>query len=177
MKQVIIVHCWGGNPNHCWYPQTKRELKTHGFEVLVPAMPETENPKLNRWLPKLREIAGAPNEDLYLVGHSLGCATIMRYLESLKLGERIAGAVFVAGFTDNIDLATIKTKANQFVAINSDDDPYVPLKYGYILEKELGAKLIIKHKMGHFSGPADQPGSCISLPDVTESILEMTKKG
>lgn len=63
--KVIIVHCWGGNPDHCWYPQTKRELE---------------------------------------------------------------------------------------------------------------AKLIIKHKMGHFSGPADQPGSCISLPDITESILEMTEE-
>ncbi len=188
MKRVIIVHCWEGYPEYCWYPQTKKELEAVGFKVEVPVMPDTNNPKLSLWLPKLQEVIGRSDEELCLVGHSLGCITIMRYLESLKDGERIGTVVFVAGFTDDldfkelvnffetpIDFRKIKSKANRFVAINSDDDPYVSLKYGNILKDKLDAKLIIKHAMKHFSGPIDKEESCTSLPDVAEEIGEIVK--
>lgn len=55
MPKAIIVHCWDGYPEYCWYPQTKKELEALGFEVVVPAMPETGAPKLSLWLPKLQE--------------------------------------------------------------------------------------------------------------------------
>ncbi|OGM11923.1 hypothetical protein A2Z22_01675 [Candidatus Woesebacteria bacterium RBG_16_34_12] len=186
MKRVVIVHCWEGYPKYCWYPQTKRELEKKGFSVEIPEMPETKNPNLNKWLPKLKKTIKNPDENLYLVGHSLGCITIMRYLESLKDDERVSGVVFVAGFTDDlgykeltnfftqaIDFERIKKKSNTFYAINSDNDPYVSIKYGKELEEKLGARLIIKHKMGHFSGPIDDEKSCKSLPYVTQSILKM----
>ena len=149
----------GGDPEYCWYPQTKKELKELGFEVMVPAMPDTENPDMKTWVPKLREVIGELSEDVYLVGHSIGCATIMRYLESLGESEKVDGVVFVAGFIDDlgmeeihnffttpIDLGKIKTKANHFVAIHSDNDPFVPLKHGDIFKEKLGAELIVKHK-------------------------------
>lgn len=183
MKRVIIVHCWDGYPEYCWYPDTKKTLEAEGFSVEVPSMPETHAPKLSLWLPKLKEIIGKPDEDLYLVGHSSGCITILRYLEQLKEKQKIGGAVLVAGFTDNlgyeelknffettIDFEKIKKKANHFIAIHSDNDPYVPLKHGDIFQKKLGAKLIIKHEMGHFSGPADRTESITSLPEVAEAI-------
>lgn len=112
----------------------------------------------------------------------------MRYLESLSNDKRVRGTVLVAGFTDDlgypeltnffktpIDFNKIKQRCDQFVAINSDNDPYVDLKYGNILKEKLGAKLIIKHNKGHFSGASDNEAACLSLPDVTQSILEMTK--
>lgn len=188
MKRVIIVHCWTGYPKYCWYPQVKRELESRGFEVAVPAMPETDAPKLSHWLPKLQKIAGMPNEDLYLVGHSAGCVTIMRYLESLKDDERIGGAVFVAGFTDDLGyrelenffetplhFEKIRKNANHFVLIHSDDDPYVPLRQGEILKEKLEGELIVKRGMKHFIGAMDQKGSCTALPEVTEAIVKMAR--
>lgn len=59
-------------------------------------------PKLVKWLSKLQEVIGKPNRDLYLIGHSLGVITILRYLESLTGDEKIGGAVFVAGFTNDL---------------------------------------------------------------------------
>ncbi len=187
MKKVVIIHCWDGYPNYCWYPQTKKELEAKGFEVVVPTMPETNLPKLALWLPKLEEVVGSSDGDLYLVGHSVGVITILRYLEKLA-GKKVVGVVMVAGFTDDlgydelknffetpIDFEKIKTKSNQFVAIHSDNDPYVPLKHGDILKEKLGAKLIIKHDMGHFSGAVDDTKSIVSLSEVTEAILEMEK--
>lgn len=188
MKRAVIVHCWEGYSEYCWYPQTKKELEAVGFEVFVPEMPETKLPKLSLWLPKLKEVAGNPSEYLYLIGHSAGCITIMRYLESLAEGERIGGAVFVAGFTDNLgykelenffkkplDFEKIKSKTNHFAAIYSDNDPYVPPKHADILKEKLGAELIFKPGMKHFSGPAVYKESCTSLPDVSQAILRMAK--
>ncbi len=190
MKKVIIVHCWDGCPEYCWYPKTKKELEEKGFQVKVPAMPETNLPKLSLWLPKLKEVAGKLSEELYLVGHSAGVITILRYLEQLENDQKVGGVIMVAGFTDNvgyeelksffetpIDFEKIKSKANHFVAIHSDNDPYVPLKHGDIFKEKLGAKLIVKHDMGHFSGPVDDAKSITSLPKVSDSILEMSKNG
>ncbi len=184
MKRVVIVHCWDGTPNYCWYPETKKELEEKGFKVEVPQMPETNLPKLSLWLPKLKEVVGEPDEDLYLIGHSSGCITIMRYLEQLSDDLKIGGAVLVAGFTDDLgyeelsnffetqmNFEEIKKHCKKFVLINSDNDPYVDLKFGKELEQKLNAKLIIKHKMGHFSSE----DNCTSLPEVTKEILEMSK--
>lgn len=184
MKRAIIVHCWDGCPEYCWYPSVKKELEANGFEVVVPAFPETEAPKLASWLPMLQDIVGIPDEETYLIGHSIGCITILRYLETLAPEQKIGGAVLVAGFTDDlgfaelsnffttdIDFDAIKTKANKFVAIHSDDDPFVALKYGDEFKEKIGAELITKHAMKHFSGEVDDEESCIELPEVVESVL------
>lgn len=183
-----MVHCWEGYPNYCWYPQTKKELEGKGFKVEVPQMPEANLPHLSKWLGKLREVIGEPDKELCLVGHSLGCITIMRYLENIN--RKVGGVVLVAGFTDDlgykelenffqtpISFAKIKNNAGDFVAINSDNDPYVSLNYGKEFQEKLGAKLIIQHNMGHFSGPIDNEESCISLPEVAASLINTKKAG
>jgi uncharacterized protein len=190
MKRVIIIHCWEGYPEYCWYPWAKSELEKRGFQVEVPAFPETDYPKIEKWVPHLAEVIGEPDEELYLIGHSIGCAAIMRYLENLPEAKKISGAVFVAGFTDNLGYEEIKSffetpfnfekiksqSKNGFVAINSDNDPYVDLKHAEILKDNLGAEVIIKHNAGHFSGSIENETACLELPDVVESIEKMTGK-
>jgi uncharacterized protein len=193
MKRAVIVHCWDGKPQYCWYPRAKKELEENGFEVAIPEMPEAHLPKLSSWLPKLQEDASIPDKELYLIGHSLGCITILRYLEQLTDEEKVGGVILVAGFTDDLsdvdpiedELKSffetpilwnkIKAKANKFVAIHSDDDPFVAIEYGDIFKKQLGAKLIIKHKMGHFSGEVGDSKSVTELADVTKELLRMVK--
>lgn len=184
MKRAVIVHCWGGHSNYCWYPQTKKELEEKGFEVLVPEMPDTENPKLSLWLPRLQEVAPNPDENLFLIGHSAGAITIMRFLEQLGENQKIGGVIFVAGFTNDlgfpelknffeepINFEKIKSKTKHFTAIHSDNDPYVAVKFGDVFKEKLDAKVIVKHKMKHFSGEIDDEESCISLPDVAREVL------
>lgn len=187
MKRAVIVHCWSGCPEYCWYPYTKLELAVHGFNVLVPAMPETDAPKLSLWLPELRRVVGTPDDKTFLIGHSIGCATIMRYIESLPEGESIGGAMLVAGFTDDLgfgelsnffetplDFEKIKKHCKKFVAIHSNDDPYVSLRHSDILKEVLDAQTIIKLNAKHFSGAADGEESCTELPDVVDALLEMS---
>lgn len=183
MKRAIIVHCWEGYPEYCWYPQTKKELGAAGFKVQVPAMPHTELPTMSDWVPFLAGLVGTPDSELWLIGHSIGTVTIMRYLESLPEETKIAGVVLVAGYTESLgfrelenffetklDFAKIKNKANKFILIHSDNDPFVPIQYGHRLKEELDAQLIIKPGMKHFSGAADGEDSCLSLPEVFSSI-------
>ena len=190
MKKAYIVHCWEGYPEYCWYPWVKAELEKRGFEVLVPAFPDTENPKMKAWVSKLQKIISEPNEDVYLIGHSIGCAAIMRYLETLSEDQKVGGVVMVAGFNENvgfeeiqnffetsIDLEKIKKRSkNGFFAIHSDDDPYVDLKYADIFKEELSAEAIIKHEAKHFSGAIEGEDSCLELPDVVESIEKLSSK-
>lgn len=186
MKRVIIVHCWSGYPEYCWYPDVKRKLETEGFEVLVPAMPDTDAPNLSKWLPKLKEVIGAPDENTYLIGHSAGCVTIMRYLETLTGNQKVGGVVLVAGYTHDLgfeelknffetplDFGKIKTAGKKFILIASDNDPYVPIDQVHVLERGLEGEKIVKHNAKHFSGASDGEEACTELPDVVESILKM----
>ncbi len=188
MKRAIIVHCWEGYPEYCWYQSTKQELEAAGFEVQVPAMPDTEHPKMLTWVTKLQEVIGEPDGETYLIGHSVGCITVLRYLESLADEQRVAGVVLVAGFSEKlgegyeeidnffatpVDFDQVRSRTNKFVAIVSDNDPYVPMRHGEIFRDQLGAELIIKHEMGHFSGHVDDEASCDQLPEVAEAIKKM----
>jgi predicted alpha/beta hydrolase family esterase len=184
MKQAIIVHCWGGNPNYCWYPWVKNELEKIGLKVDVLSMPDSDNPRLNKWLPHLIQAVGEPDEELVLIGHSIGTVTIMRYLESLGDKKQVGKVILVAGFTDQLgfrelenffakplDFSAIKNKSkNGFVVIQSDNDQYVSEQYGTRLKEELNAKLVIKHGAFHMSGDVDGEDSYLEVPEVIENI-------
>ena len=101
-KKAFIVHGWEGTPESGWNPWLKNELEKKGFTVIVPPMPDTENPEMGAWLNHLKDVVGEPDKDCYFVGHSLGCITILRYLESLPGDKKIGGAVLVAGFASNL---------------------------------------------------------------------------
>jgi uncharacterized protein len=66
--------------------------------VIVPAMPNTDNPIFSEWLESMQEIIKKPDENTYLVGHSLGAIAILKFLELLPPEQKIGGAMFVAGF-------------------------------------------------------------------------------
>jgi len=186
MKRAIIVHCWGGRSNYAWYQSVAGQLEERGYQVQVPDMPNTDEPRLDTWVPYLRDLIDQPDDELVLIGHSIGTVAIMRYLETLDNDQQIDKAILVAGFTDQLgfrelenffetrlNFLAIKTKVrNGFVAIQSDDDPYVSEQYGTRLQEELGASLIIKHSAGHMSGAVDGKESCTELPEVAESLVK-----
>ena len=190
-KRVFIVHGWDGYPKEGWFPWLKKELENEGFKVFVPQLPEPDRPLIQNWVPALAKAVGKPDGQTYFVGHSMGCQTIVRYLESLPEGLQIGGAVFVAGFLKEltnleddsveigkhwleakIDFKKVKSHLNKSVAIFSDNDPWIPLDNQNDFRDKLGSKIIIKHSMGHFSGSRD---GIIELPIVLESFLEIAK--
>ncbi len=183
-KRIFVIHGWEGDPKNGWYPWLKTNLEKKEFTVFVPEMPNTYHPQMDEWLEHLKKIVVQPDENCYFIGHSLGCITILRYLESLKENQRIGGAIFFAGFTDDlgykelsnffvktIQWDKIRPHCRKFIAIHSDNDPYVSLKYGDIFKKKLNADVIVQHNMKHFS--ADD--GITELPIALDSILKISK--
>lgn len=168
MRRVFIVHGYTGYPEKNWFPWLKVELEKLNLEVTVPAMPNTEAPKLSEWLPYLQQIIGNPDEDTYLVGHSLGCPTILRYIESLEDSQNVGGALLVAGFAEPLphlpeldsftagtwDDGKIKAHAKKIAIINSDNDEAVPFFNGERVRDRFNAELITVHNMGHMNEKA-----------------------
>lgn len=190
-KRVFIIHGWDGSPEEGCFPWLKRELQNRGFEVYNPAMPEPLTPKIEAWVSFLKECIGIPDENTFLVGHSIGAQTILRYLESIDENIKIGGVVFLAGWVhltdeayeteDDSEIARpwletslnwdkIKSHANKFIAIFSDDDKLVPMSDSKILEEKLNAKIIIEHQKGHFSGNS----GIKELPSILNSVLEIS---
>ena len=114
MKRVFIIHGWDGKPEHGWSPWLKKELEDKGYTVEAPAMPDTATPTLEKWLQHLKKVVGTPDEDCYFVGHSLGCITILRYLESLPEDQIVGGVVLVAGFSSNLEYDGYKNELLSF---------------------------------------------------------------
>ena len=95
-KRVFIIHGWGGNPEEGWFPWLKEELINHGFEVYIPSMPDTNNPTIKNWVGNLKNIIKSPDKNTYFVGHSIGCQTILRYLENLNDNIKVGKVILVA---------------------------------------------------------------------------------
>ena len=101
-KRVFIIHGWEFKPKHNWYPWLKKELENRGFKVVIPEMPNTEEPKIEAWVQYLNKVVGEPDEQTYFVGHSIGCQAILRYLE--KVDKKIGGVVCVGGWFELIGI-------------------------------------------------------------------------
>ncbi len=181
MKRAFLVHGWQGRPEDGWRPWLKKELEKNGFKVFVPEMPDTDHPKMEAWIETLKEVVGTPGKECYFVGHSLGCIAILRYFEMIE--NEVGGAVLVAGFSEDLGIKElesffarpvgwekIKSVCRKFVAIHSDNDPYVSLRYGHEFENKLDARLVIEHGMKHFSGD----DGVFRLPSALEAVLEIS---
>jgi uncharacterized protein len=129
---------------------------------------------------------------MILVGHSIGCQTIFRYLEKLPAEARVGGVVLVAGWIslkpaaleDETDKAVADawlsrpiswTKITphivaQVISIASDDDPYVPTEDSHFFRQHLGAKVLIERGSKHLNGEADVR----RLPSALKAVLDIS---
>jgi predicted alpha/beta hydrolase family esterase len=187
MKRCFIIHGWGGNPQEGWLPWLNQELTKRGFKVENPAMPDTDTPVIEAWVKKLSAVVKKPDKDTFLVGHSIGCQTIIRYLQTI--GAPIGGIVLVApwftlkGLTAEekpigkpwvdtpMDYDKIKHAANHIITIFSANDPVVPLSNVALFEKRFGAKVIMEKNKEHFSGSE----GINELPSALNAVLSLVK--
>ncbi len=168
MKRVIIVHQWMAGADGDWRPWLKTELEKNGVEVYVPDMPNIDTPVIAVWVEKLRETVGTPDANTYFVGHSIGCQTILRYLETID--TQVGGAVFVAGWfnlsnlespeieeiaapwiNSPINIPQVKKVLSQSTLIISDNDPFGCFEENKQRFSEFVTKTIVIPGGGHLS--------------------------
>ena len=165
-KRVFIIHGWGGSPKNDWIPWATSQITNMGFDVTSPQMPNTDIPQIGPWTIRLRELVGRPNKKDVLIGHSIGCQTIWRFLEKLPENQKVNKVILVAPWLkltnlENeeswkvaapwletpIDFTRVKSKADSFIAIFSDNDPFVPfLENKTMIERLLAPKIVVLNK-------------------------------
>lgn len=159
------------------------ELEKQDIYACALSMPSPENPVCAEWVDEIsRHIERNRNDEIYLVGHSLGVPAILRYLEGASAGVIIRGVILVSGpceknenrkvdsFLDkDFDYETIKSKCRTFSIIHGDNDPNVPLNNAETLSKKLGGELIVVKDGGHLNGSS----GWFSLPQCLEALKKM----
>ena len=188
VKRVFIIHGWGGNPKEPQLVWLQNELSKKGFSISAPQMPNTDEPTIEEWTSYLGKLVGKLDENTYFIGHSIGCQTIMRYLE--KEDKQAGGCLFIAGWFNLADLEEeekpiaeqwintpinferVKKNLSKLTVLLSSNEPY-----GYVeenkktFEEKLGAKVIVLKDRGHFA-PDD---GTVEIPEALEEFLEIAK--
>ncbi len=168
MKRIVLVHGWEGSPERNWLPWLAVELEKLGYEVVAPSMPDADTPVIEAWVRHLEKTVGTPDAETYFVGHSIGCQTILRYLETIEVP--VGGALFVAGWFNldgleegeeedtarpwthtPINLDKVKSVLPRSTLLISDNDPWGAFEENRARFRELVTKEVVIHNGGHFT--------------------------
>lgn len=174
-KRVFVIHGWKSSPADCWFPWLKKELEQKGHDVSVPAMPNPYNPDIAQWLSYLKKEIGEPDENTFLIGHSLGAFISLKYAEEIgKVGKKVGGIITVGGRVHkegrpNIDPLLVKKGSPKMHSLFSDNDYYIPLSEEVYFRESLGAKTLILSGRGHFS----RLENTNSLPEILPLFSEI----
>ncbi len=167
MKKVFLIHGFEGRPNGGWRPWLMGELEKMDIYACALPMPYPDTPILSEWLNEINiHIKENPNDEIYLVGHSLGGTAILRYIENNNCSN-IKGAVIVSSpcnkndnekieefLKEKFNWSLIKNKISKITVIHGDDDPLVPVSDAEEIAKELNGELILIPKGKHLNGGA-----------------------
>lgn len=145
MKRLCVIPRWAGGPEKDYYPWLRAALdglSPRPFaEVLSPEMPNPQTPTIDAWTGHIREIVGTDAkllEKTVLLGHSVGCQAVIRYLATLPEGVQVAGVLCVAGWfsvdkpwetilpwmNTPVDDAAVRAHVGKIVVLLSDNDPF-----------------------------------------------------
>lgn len=191
MNKIYIIHCWDGTKEDGWYPWLDKELSNENNKVYRFNMPNTSNPKIEEWVSFLDKQIETLDEKTYFIGHSIGCQTILRYLQTKDICK-VGGILFVAPWLDLLDYAIededsyntakpwlttpinfekIKKFTNNISCIFSDNDYFVSLDQKNKFEELLNVKTIIVNNKGHIS----QDDNVYELKEILEECKKMIK--
>lgn len=167
MKKIYIIHGYYASPNEHWFPWfVEKVYAVYGIEVEVLRMPTPESPYVEAWLEKLHDKIGIPNNEMFIVAHSLGCVALLRYLDSLHESFTLGGMILVSPFDKPLEVfpnldpfvdvtlnyAKLSRNVLQKHVIFSDNDMYVPPSISKTLGVKLDSALLEIPRGGHFLG-------------------------
>jgi uncharacterized protein len=95
--KVFIIHGFEGSPNGGWRPWLMAELGKKDVYACALPMPKPNQPIRKEWVAEIAKNINQNKEDnIYLVGHSLGVPAILHYLQNSD-ARPISGSVLVSG--------------------------------------------------------------------------------
>lgn len=163
MSNAILLHGTGGSDSdYFWFGDTKNYLESLGYSVWWPLLPNTDHPKLEETRTFIEQNMPTLDERSVIIGHSSACPAILDLLQKSNL--TVKQVVLVGGFYEEIDeegtsalmlpssfdWELLKSKAHEYVLINSDNDPWgcndVQARKASL---GLGGTLIVPTGLGH----------------------------
>jgi len=147
-----------------WKTNLQEELGAN-FEVLSPRMPNGTNACYKEWKIWFERIITLLNDNLILVGHSLGGIFLAKYLAEEEISKRIKATILVAApfddknrkesladFRLSSSLVKFGEQGGVIYLIQSKDDPFISLDQLTKYKKALPhAKMIIFDNREHFN--------------------------
>ncbi|HAT8989502.1 TPA: serine hydrolase family protein, partial [Legionella pneumophila subsp. pneumophila] len=169
-SNVIIVHGAYGHPFENWFNWMKTELESLGIECFVPQLPTPDGQELKNWLHVFNStVSPMITHDTILIGHSLGSAFLLRWLEqanqsvfSTILAGSFIGTVGIqkfdkineSFFENGFDWHSIINKSKQFFCYHGSNDPYISRSNFNFIANNLQARKIIISQGGHLNEAA-----------------------
>ncbi len=147
-----------------WKRNLQKDLGEN-YDVILAEMPNKDNSKYLEWAIYFNKLLPYLDEEIILIGHSLGGIFLVKYLSENEINKKIKSLILVAAPFDGAnveeslgdfilgsDLSLMEKQSDKIFLIQSRDDNVVGyeevLKYKKVLSK---AELINFENRGHFS--------------------------
>lgn len=143
-KKILFVHSAGsqgkneGSDRLVAYVQATLGKE---YGVVAPAMPEPENPRYLPWKNELEKQLASWEEELILIGHSLGGSVLLKYLSEENIGKPIKAMFLIAApfwgaedwqieeFMLKPDFLTRLPPIHKLFLYHSKEDEWVPFSH------------------------------------------------
>lgn len=164
MNRVFIVHGFNAAPEKHWFPWLQTQLTARQIPVQVLRLPSPQHPVYDEWLQTLKNEIRDVDEHTFFVGHSLGCITILKFLQQLPAATRVGGAVLVSGFDRALpklpqldpftqeppDYAQLVAMVKCRAVLSAQNDWLVPHAFSEELARHFAARFVSVPRGGHF---------------------------
>lgn len=195
MKQILIIH--GGDSFSSYEAYLKnlqersldysRLLPKRGWkqwladqlpeaDILLPTFPNSDNAVFEEWKIIFEKLIPFLDDDVCIVGHSLGAMFLAKYLQEHPLDKKIHQLILVAGGYDDDtseDLGSFSVSsatrlfesADTVHLFHSKDDPVVPYTELSKFQRDLPSAIVHSFDdKGHFLDP--------TFPELLETIKQ-----
>lgn len=160
--KFILIHGYKSGPHLHFWPWLIDELKKRGHEVVAPQLPDAENPDEQIWTEALLEEVKNVDDETMVIGHSLGGAMALRFLEAVEARSTPKACLLIATpwminndkfrgfFLSELDFEVLMWKVSRFALLHSKDDDVIPFDHAEKYQKVLHAQLTEVKGAGHF---------------------------
>jgi len=184
MKRIYVVHGFAATTKSNWFPWLSKTLSSElGLSANVIHLPNSKKPRFDHWIQALLAEIPGPDTETYIIAHSLGCITLLKYIELLPENCRIGGIILVSAFDEALPFLPIinsflssKPKyqiiANKIISIKvigSTNDILVPITLTKKVANSLQTTVIEIKNAGHFT---TQDGYKVFI-ELYETLLDM----
>ena len=177
-KEILFVHSAGPQGHHEGSDYLVRYLIDAlgpGYRIWLPDMPDPENPHYVNWKARLKKEFASIEDEVILVGHSLGASVLLKYLSEERLQQRVAGLFLIGAvywgkkdwevkeYVLKRNFSSKLPSMGRIFLYHSSDDEVVPISHVRYFANELPKATVreFEHR-GHLFGRG--------LPELVEDI-------